>query len=40
MVAHMLELSPFTRCADSLGAYTWKCRVCGFVNQGMVDAPL
>jgi len=25
---------------NTSGAYTWKCKVCGFVNQGMVDAPL
>ena len=24
---------------NTFGAYTWKCRVCGFLNQGMVDAP-
>ena len=23
---------------NTSGAYTWKCKVCGFVNQGMVDA--
>jgi uncharacterized Zn finger protein len=23
----------------TFGAYTWKCHVCGFVNQGMVEAP-
>jgi rubrerythrin len=21
---------------NTFGAYTWKCKVCGFVNQGMV----
>jgi hypothetical protein len=29
-----------TLAPHTFGAYAWKCKVCGFVNQGMVDAPL
>ncbi len=26
--------------SKAFGAFSWKCKKCGTVNQGMVDAPL
>jgi len=34
-VKNAQPIAPYT-----FGAYSWKCKVCGFVNQGMVNAPL